>query len=278
MKQADDGVAKEVAVGITSTVVAVASIAAVPAAIIPALVSLGFHHVGKRSLRAAEKLFDRLVDGDADLEADLKRRLEAEDEEILTAFHRLLVASLDAVTPAATVPMAYVGRLYLKNQVPKWLARAAVEVLRRVDEDELAALRRLMVEVERVAVDSGENNAITIASHKPTREWNANAPRLLDHGSEEFRRDIVVEESISVAGERARIKGRLVCVHVEEPTEQQVVVELLAELPIAADRVQRHQYLRLEQALGWNRRPPPFGCTSRRTSSRARAESRLPWP
>ena len=56
--------------------------------------------------------------------------------------------------------------------------------------------------------------------------------------------------------EHGRVEARLGHVHVEEPAKQQVVVELLAELPLAAHRVQRHQQRRLQQPLGRDRRPP----------------------
>ena len=52
-----------------------------------------------------------------------------------------------------------------------------------------------------------------------------------------------------------RSSGRraLLQVHVQEPAEQQVVVELLAEQPLRAHRVQRDQQRRLEQPLGRDR-------------------------
>ena len=53
-----------------------------------------------------------------------------------------------------------------------------------------------------------------------------------------------------------RVEARLDHVHVEEPAEQQVVVELLAEQPLASHGVQRHQQRRLQQPLGRDRRPP----------------------
>lgn len=41
--------------------------------------------------------------------------------------------------------------------------------------------------------------------------------------------------------------------HAQEPTEQEVVVDLLNQLPIAADGVEDHQQLGLQQFLWWNR-------------------------
>jgi len=45
-------------------------------------------------------------------------------------------------------------------------------------------------------------------------------------------------------------------VHVQEAAEHQVVVELLAEQPLPAHRVERHQQARLQQPLRWHRRSP----------------------
>ncbi len=68
--------------------------------------------------------------------------------------------------------------------------------------------------------------------------------------------NVVLEQALAIARERARVERRLVGAHVEEPAEQQVVVELLAELPVASHRVQGHQDLCLQQPLRWDRRPP----------------------
>src|SRR5262245_36744158 len=51
------------------------------------------------------------------------------------------------------------------------------------------------------------------------------------------------------------VEALLVRFHVQEPAEQQVVVELLAKQPLTANRVQRHQQRGLEQSLGRYRRP-----------------------
>ena len=54
--------------------------------------------------------------------------------------------------------------------------------------------------------------------------------------------DVVVEQPPAVLGEAGGVERWLVHVHVEKPLEQQVVAELLAEHPFAADRVQGHQH------------------------------------
>jgi cytochrome c len=47
---------------------------------------------------------------------------------------------------------------------------------------------------------------------------------------------IVIEQALPIAGEGRVIPTRLSHVHVEKPTKQQVVVDLLAELPLASHR------------------------------------------
>lgn len=49
---------------------------------------------------------------------------------------------------------------------------------------------------------------------------------------------VVCHQPVAVLGERGRVERRRLDVHVEEPAEQQVVVELLAELTLAADAVE----------------------------------------
>jgi hypothetical protein len=62
-----------------------------------------------------------------------------------------------------------------------------------------------------------------------------------------YRGDVVLEQP-SRFGERAVGEHRVIGAHVEKPAEQQVVVELLTEHPVAADRAQRHQDQHLEGA------------------------------
>jgi hypothetical protein len=62
-----------------------------------------------------------------------------------------------------------------------------------------------------------------------------------------------------VLGEARGVEGRVHDIEVQEPLEQQVVLQPLAELALAADRVERDQQARLEQVLGRNRRTPHVG-------------------
>jgi hypothetical protein len=52
------------------------------------------------------------------------------------------------------------------------------------------------------------------------------------------------------------VEAGLVHLRIQEPAEQQVVVELLAKQPLAAHRVQRHQQRGFQQPLGRQRRSP----------------------
>ena len=65
----------------------------------------------------------------------------------------------------------------------------------------------------------------------------------------------VVEQPLHVLREDRRMKGTLTRIHVQKPLKKQVVVEPLAELPVAPNRVQRHKNLRLQQPFRRHRRP-----------------------
>lgn len=63
--------------------------------------------------------------------------------------------------------------------------------------------------------------------------------RLRDHSTEKLARHIMLEQARPIAAKGAMVEGRLVPVQVEEPAKQQVIVQLLAEHPLAAHRIQR---------------------------------------
>jgi len=79
--------------------------------------------------------------------------------------------------------------------------------------------------------------------------------RLSHHGSEELVRDLMLQQAFAVLRERGRVEPRLIDPHVQEPLEQQVVVEPFAERSLRADRVHRHQHRRLQQHLRRHARP-----------------------
>jgi hypothetical protein len=72
---------------------------------------------------------------------------------------------------------------------------------------------------------------------------------------EEAAGDLLIQEPVAILGEDRRRPDRLVHVHPDEPAEQQVVIQLLHQQPLAANRIEDLQQLRAKQALGWNRRP-----------------------
>src|SRR5580704_532605 len=74
-------------------------------------------------------------------------------------------------------------------------------------------------------------------------------PRVVHHGGEELVGDVVPQQPAPVFGERAVVEAGVLGVEVEEPFEQQVEAELLAELPLAPNREQGHQHGGLEQVL-----------------------------
>ena len=71
----------------------------------------------------------------------------------------------------------------------------------------------------------------------------------------ELGRDIAVEQPVAVLAEHGRIPHRIVRRQPDEPAEQQVVVELLHQLPFRAHRVERLQQQRSQQPLRRDRRP-----------------------
>ena len=95
-----------------------------------------------------------------------------------------------------------------------------------------------------VAID-GE----VVVAHQPRRAG------LCDDGQEELACHLVRDQPVAVLGENGRNEALFDHVHVEEPPEQQVVVELLAEEPLAAHGVERHQQHRFQKTLRRNRRP-----------------------
>jgi hypothetical protein len=81
---------------------------------------------------------------------------------------------------------------------------------------------------------------------------------LRDHRGEEPVGHLVLENSVAVLGEAGGVEGHLLDVHVEEPLEEQVVLEALAELALAPHRVEGDQQAALEQALRRDAVPPAF--------------------
>ena len=72
---------------------------------------------------------------------------------------------------------------------------------------------------------------------------------LADDRGEEPIRDLVIQQPLPVLGERGGVEGRRVDGQIQEPFEQQVVVESLTKGPLTANRIQGHQHRRFEQLL-----------------------------
>jgi len=79
------------------------------------------------------------------------------------------------------------------------------------------------------------------------------------HGQEEELGDLVLEEAVAVLGEGGGVKGDVLQVHPQKPLEEQVVLQLLAELALGANRIERHQHARLQELLGRDRGPADLG-------------------
>jgi hypothetical protein len=63
-------------------------------------------------------------------------------------------------------------------------------------------------------------------------------PGLREHGLEEGFGHLTVEQALPILREHADVPDAIVHVQADEPSVEQVVVELLHELPLAADAVQ----------------------------------------
>ena len=72
---------------------------------------------------------------------------------------------------------------------------------------------------------------------------------------EEAAHDLLIEEPLTVLGERGGVPDRIIRAQTHKPAEQQVVVELLQQQPLRADPVERLQQRGQQQLLGRHRWP-----------------------
>ncbi len=79
--------------------------------------------------------------------------------------------------------------------------------------------------------------------------------RLLDHRIEELAGGVLAHQPRAQARKVRLVQAAFVQAHVQEPAEQDVVVEHLAKHPVRAYRVQRDQQTPFEQPLRRDRRP-----------------------
>src|SRR2546421_992519 len=82
---------------------------------------------------------------------------------------------------------------------------------------------------------------------------------LVEHGLEEESADVVLQEPVAVLGEGALVESGVLDVEVHEPLEEEIVLEPLAELALAANRIEGDQEAGLEQVLGRDRGPALLG-------------------
>jgi len=173
-----DDTIKELVVGATGVAAAVTGIPGALAVALASIVGIGFVRVKERDNRRARRLLERMAEADESPEEfveHLRERLEAEDEDTLTAFRALLIAAVEAITPNAIAPLGFIGRRYLRGECPTWIARGIVEVLQRVDSAEIEALRRLLVEIEPIKSDG-----IMITADVSSHRWCAYQRSLPD--------------------------------------------------------------------------------------------------
>lgn len=72
---------------------------------------------------------------------------------------------------------------------------------------------------------------------------------------QELARDVRFQQPVAVLGKRRGVPDRRIDVDPDEPPEQQVVVDLLHQLPLRADREERLQQCRAQQLFRRDRRP-----------------------
>src|SRR4030095_5769079 len=82
--------------------------------------------------------------------------------------------------------------------------------------------------------------------------------RRLADPLEEQAGDVGFEQPRLVLGERRGIEGVLVESQVEEEAKEEIVLQALAELPLAAHAVERDEQAALKQHLGRDRGPTPL--------------------
>lgn len=147
---------KDLLVGAAALIAAAVIAPPAIAAAAGTLVAVGWNRVAASSQRRAEKLVRQMIDGDAEPEhfaEQLQQRLEGEDEESLAAFRLLLFGAVQAVSPDAFGPMAYVGRSYFRGTCALSFARASLEFLNQASATDLINLRLLMTELARLDGD-----------------------------------------------------------------------------------------------------------------------------
>ena len=79
---------------------------------------------------------------------------------------------------------------------------------------------------------------------------------FFDHRLEEQAANLCLQHAIPILTEHGRVPHHIIHIQTHKPTEQQVVIQLLHQLSLAADRVERLQQQRAQQLLRRHRRAP----------------------
>src|SRR5439155_7126265 len=108
----------------------------------------------------------------------------------------------------------------------------------------------------RPGLDQSPIHRKMIVTHQPRSSG------LPNHRLKEQPPHLVLHQSLAVLAEHRRIKTFFHQLHVQKPAKQQIVVQLLAKLPLASHRVKRDQQQRLQDLLGSHRGPSHCGIHS----------------
>lgn len=73
--------------------------------------------------------------------------------------------------------------------------------------------------------------------------------------TQKLSRHIGFKQPVAIVGENRRMPRRRVKRQANEPAEQQIVINLLHQLPFRTNREERLQQCRPQQHLRWDRRP-----------------------
>src|SRR5437867_8137747 len=95
-----------------------------------------------------------------------------------------------------------------------------------------------------------------IVAHQP------GSSGLPNHRLEKQTPHLVLHQPLAVLAENRGIEAFFDQLYVQKPTKQQIVVQLLAKLPLASHRVKRDQQQRLQNLLGCHRGPSHCGIHS----------------
>lgn len=80
--------------------------------------------------------------------------------------------------------------------------------------------------------------------------------RLGEHAGKELLGNVAFQQPVPILAEHRRHPHPIIHSQADEPAEQQVVIQLLHQHPLASNRVQHLQQQRPQQLLRWDRRPP----------------------